>query len=298
MKWFIALCIAAWGLGTLTYYRFAGGVLEYKSRISKEDRGVSEYRRAAERGDAAAQCKMGACYERGFGVDADPVEAVKWYRKAAERGHGEAQYRLGECCAAGRGMEKDLVEAVKWYRAAAEQGHREAQYRLGACCADGKGMVPDLAGAMKWYRRAAEQGHAGAQYETGEFYAKGCVVAKDSVEAVKWYRKAAEQGHPEAKRALEKMGVPLRPPSFPKPNGVRIGPPPRSGRVRVDYTVDAGGGNSQVATWYESIPARRQPSSIRQNIPVRRENNKLQKTPFRYTPGKRFKLGRPKIVVQ
>ena len=45
--------------------------------------------------------------------------------KAAERGDANAQYRLGNCYA--EGMEKNDAEAVKWYRKAAEQGNDDAQ---------------------------------------------------------------------------------------------------------------------------------------------------------------------------
>ena len=41
-------------------------------------------KKAAERGDAVAQCKLGAMYDRR--VPRDYPEAVKWYRLAAHQG--------------------------------------------------------------------------------------------------------------------------------------------------------------------------------------------------------------------
>jgi TPR repeat protein len=40
------------------------------------------YRRAADGGSADAMENIGALYEKGLGVAADPVEAHKWYDKA------------------------------------------------------------------------------------------------------------------------------------------------------------------------------------------------------------------------
>ena len=60
---------------------------------------IALLRKAAEKGDADAQCKLGVCYLHGEGVEKDEHEAVKWYRKAAEQGNADAKEalkRLGE----------------------------------------------------------------------------------------------------------------------------------------------------------------------------------------------------------
>jgi hypothetical protein len=48
---------------------------------------VKKYRKAAERGDAEAQYRLGSCYQEGFGVQQDDAEAAKWHRKATEQGY-------------------------------------------------------------------------------------------------------------------------------------------------------------------------------------------------------------------
>ena len=159
---------------------------------------IDELKKAAEQGDAQAQCNLGICYDLGKGVEKNPTEAVKWYRKAAEQGIAEAQFFLGACYDLGNGVEKNLSEAVKWYRKAAEQGNAPAQYNLGICYDFGKGVEKNPTEAVKWYRKAAEQGIAPAQCNLGICYANGDGVEKNPTEAVKWYRKAAEQGIAEA----------------------------------------------------------------------------------------------------
>ena len=72
--------------------------------------------KAAERGDANAQYRLGSCYSNGDGVETNKVEAVRWYRMAAEQGHAGAQGSLGMCYANGDGVETNKAEAVRWYR--------------------------------------------------------------------------------------------------------------------------------------------------------------------------------------
>ena len=86
-------------------------------------------------------------------------DAVKWYRKAAEQGNANAQCNLGICYAYERGVTKDLNEATKWFRKAAEQGHAEAQCTLGFSYELGVGVTKDLNEAVKWYQQAANKGY-------------------------------------------------------------------------------------------------------------------------------------------
>ena len=193
---------------------------------------VKWYRKAAEQGNAVAQCNLGICYERGNGVRRDKVEAVKWYRKAAEQGNASAQYNLGICYSDGDVVakhptpvdaimslpdpiinlglsklgigsgHKDAAEAVKWFQKAAEQGNADAQNKLGCCYEEGSGVKKDLAEAVKWYRKAAEQGNAFAQYNLGFCYNTGRGVPKNSVETYKWHNLASAQGFRQSKVQL------------------------------------------------------------------------------------------------
>ena len=60
----------------------------------------------------------------------DKAEAVKWYRKAAEQGDARAQCNLGVCYDNGEGIAQDKTEAVKWLQRASEQGLEEATKAL------------------------------------------------------------------------------------------------------------------------------------------------------------------------
>lgn len=131
--------------------------------------------------------------------------------KAAERGDANAQYRLGSCYSNGDGVETNKVEAVRWYRMAAEQGIAGAQGSLGMCYANGDGVETNKAEAVKWFRKAAEQGEAHAQFMLGMCYFNGVGITQDKTETVKWLQKAAKHGHEEAKKALTQINNPEKP---------------------------------------------------------------------------------------
>ena len=152
-----------------------------------------EMRKAAEQGDAAAQCYFGICYQTGQGVPQDYQEAVRWFRRAADQNDAAAQCYLGFCYQSGLGVPQEYGQAAKWFREAAEQGDPAAQFNLGVLYETGQGVAQNYAEAVKWYHAAAEQGEPQAQFNLGVFYETGQVVPQNYEEAVKWYRLAAEQ---------------------------------------------------------------------------------------------------------
>ena len=115
-----------------------------------------EIQRAAEQGDAEAQCCLGDIYYQGRDeFPRDAKKAVYWYRMAAEQGNADAQCQLGEMLLYG-----DVKEGFKWCRMAADQGHPGAQFTLGWMYEKGEDFPKDLSEAAEWYRKAAGQGYA------------------------------------------------------------------------------------------------------------------------------------------
>ena len=83
---------------------------------------IEEMRKAAEEGDAQAQCYLGVCYQNGQGVKQDYHEAVKWFKRSADQNDPVAQCYLGVCYQAGLGVPQEYGQAANWFREAAEQG--------------------------------------------------------------------------------------------------------------------------------------------------------------------------------
>ena len=70
------------------------------------------------------------CYANVNGVSQDAARAVQWYTRAAEAGDAEAQCFLGMCYYSGAGIPKDMALAMHWYTRAAEAGLAEAKDAL------------------------------------------------------------------------------------------------------------------------------------------------------------------------
>ena len=149
-------------------------------------RPIKWFRRAAEQGNAAAQCGLGFMFVNGQGVQQDYAEAIKWFRRAAELGYADAQCSLGigmsKC---GQGVQQECAGEVKWFCRAAEQGYAGSQCNLAYMYKNGQQGVQQDYKAVKWFRRAAEQGHADAQYSHFRL-GKGPAVASDSCQALTW----------------------------------------------------------------------------------------------------------------
>jgi hypothetical protein len=147
------------------YYGVALSYLEQNNDLQLRSEGVKSCRKAAESGDARAECTLGMCYATGLGVAMDIAEASKWslkaaeqYRPAAEQGDAEAQETLGDCY----DNAHDFVEAVKWLRRAAAQGNMVAQHNLGCDYRTGQGTPKNDIEAYKWLTLAAAQGFSGS----------------------------------------------------------------------------------------------------------------------------------------
>ena len=149
---------------------------------------------AAGEGSARALSGLGYCYYRGYGVEENNTEAVKWFRLAARQGIADAQYYLGMCLYYGWGTEQDDAEAADWFRLAAEQGDARGQYYLGNCCYLGRGTEQNEAEAVKWFRLSAEQEYARAMYSLGYMVYTGSGTVKDEAAGKEWIRKALDAG--------------------------------------------------------------------------------------------------------
>jgi Sel1 repeat len=75
--------------------------------------------------DVESQLTLGIDYATGRCLKRDPVQAVYWFRKAAERGYALAQYRLGQAFDEGSGVPQDYAEAAAWDRKAVDVRHSQ-----------------------------------------------------------------------------------------------------------------------------------------------------------------------------
>ncbi|NVB80782.1 MAG: sel1 repeat family protein, partial [Kofleriaceae bacterium] len=87
--------------------------------------------RGAALGDADCAYDLGVHHANGWGVDADPTQALAWYRTAAERGHLRGNLMAGIMAFRGEGMARDLDDAERRLRANAARDDGSAKMCLG-----------------------------------------------------------------------------------------------------------------------------------------------------------------------
>ncbi len=164
---------------------------------------LSEFRTAADQGNATAMVSLGFMYLRGHGVDVDPKQAAHWLQMAAERGIAPAQHSLALLYYEGRGVARNTAVAANYFESAALQGLADAQYNLGVLYSRGDGVKQDWTLARFWHQKAAEQGVSDAQLALGVMEANGYGTPQDYEAAARWFGKAAAAGNTRARRMLE-----------------------------------------------------------------------------------------------
>jgi len=181
-------------------------------------KGVSDFLKAAKRGDLKAQDALGNCYRKGREIPlkeeaARKKRAFRWYAKAANQGLQSAQYHLGLCYEEDQGIPKEEKEkraelSFLWYSKAAEQGHAKAQYHLGWYYECKQGIPAEEIErhdelAIQWYTKSAEQGNRYAELALGYYYQ--CFLPETSENqqlGFQYFLRSAEQGIAEAQYAV------------------------------------------------------------------------------------------------
>lgn len=144
------------------------------------------FRRAALKGYAGSQYRLGYCYETGRGVDQSFSTANEWYEKAADQAYVDAQYKLGHSYRVGRGVPIDLATSLGWYKKAAENGDGEALHNVGWMYATGQGTKANAEEAYRWFLEAARHGETHAQFEIARRLSDGDGVARDLTSSYGW----------------------------------------------------------------------------------------------------------------
>ena len=122
-------------------------------------------RRAAERGEPAAMLNLGKVLWEPAARNERPDhdEAMLWFRRAALRGHAPAQFRLGQELVRGIGCDKDPAAARHWFVQAARRGDPLAQLNAGVMFEKGDGGPVSFDDADLWFRKSAEAGNTTAK---------------------------------------------------------------------------------------------------------------------------------------
>ena len=244
---FCRMMMALFAAGVLAGFS-AGCGANYRNDAEKQ------FLKAAKKGDAEAQYRLGASYEFGAGAPVDIELAKSWYQKAVAQGHqkaiarmrvlappaapsaeeakslraaarrsgadGETLYRWAECCEFGYHTTRDRDAALRFYLRAEQKGYAAAGERVRALSDE---MMPDDA-TVKRYHAAAKKGDAEAQYQFARCLEFGFRRKRNPAVARQWYESAARKGHSKARARLGWR--------TPRPNASRTARPARNGPGR------------------------------------------------------------------
>lgn len=97
---------------------------ELGSGVPKNDQQVMNlFTRAAQNGNAEAQFNLAMNYSQGlYGAPKNDQEAFKWAQAAANQGYAQAERFLGACYEYGFGVQANPAQAKIWYDKAMAQG--------------------------------------------------------------------------------------------------------------------------------------------------------------------------------
>ena len=123
---FVLFCLVFVSQGSIVHADFDKGLKAFESGDLKA--AASEWKTAANQGDARAQFRLGKLYEEGRGVLQDFVSAHKWYNLSAAQGNEEA--RKTRDAVSKKMTKEELAEARKlarnWKAVPPSKGERPA----------------------------------------------------------------------------------------------------------------------------------------------------------------------------
>jgi TPR repeat protein len=171
----------------------------------------AQLRAEAAKGKPAAEYEVGVRLVEGKSVPVDTEQGLRWLKRAAKSGIIPAHLWIGSLYEKGLGIEKNPMLARTHYMAAAEKGNAKAMHNLAVLYAEGIDGRRDYKTAARWFQRAAERGIADSQYNFAILLMRGIGVDQNHQEAFKWFALAALQGDREAARHRDEIGGRLEP---------------------------------------------------------------------------------------
>ncbi|MDQ8700007.1 tetratricopeptide repeat protein [Hyphomicrobium sp. LHD-15] len=168
-------------------------VLEPERDVPSAEIPSEDLRKLAVEGSVDAQIGWARRLLHGHGAEHDPEAALRWFKMAARSGDAEALNMVGRCFELGWGVAPDLVEAADWYRRAANKNHAWGEFNLANLYAQGLGVPYDENAALTLLVRSARRGNAKAMNMIGR-YREAKAADRRPGSPFHWYRWAAQRG--------------------------------------------------------------------------------------------------------
>lgn len=143
----------------------------------------------AKTGNSRAQYNLASNYERGIGVEADPVRAFQLMEKAALGGYPKAFINLSAYYYSGVGTSVNMEKALAWRTKSAEEGNIESIQILVYSFYLGTGLSEkvDKARSIEWIKQGVQLNDNFSIYCMGMFYYFGLNEFKQDYDKAKSY---------------------------------------------------------------------------------------------------------------
>lgn len=164
---------------------------------------LNYYKKAAEKNDNYAKCKVAEMYINGKGTEKNINIAISWLESAAKSNNPDAAYQLGYIYSSENyGLSNEYkaklyyLTALNNYIALEKRGtNQTAEYRIGMILLNGlDGNKRPIETALKWLNKAALNGNSSAAYQLGKIFEE----KQEINNAVKYFEIASELGNPYA----------------------------------------------------------------------------------------------------
>lgn len=174
------------------------------------DDALTNYKKAFELGSVRALFTLGTTYDRGDGVERDPVRARFYYEIAAQKKFAPAVVNLAALYETGTGVPQDSAKAYELYRQAGDLGDARAVNKMGELTEKGLGIAPNAKAARALYEKSAKMGYPEAIVNLARCFANGIGGRADIPEARKLLARAAKAGSAQARAILAATAKPER----------------------------------------------------------------------------------------
>ena len=125
-------------------------------------------------------------YEEGVDVPTNRSAALTWYRKAADKGSAAAQVKVASLLIDQTASSSDYTEARQRCETAAKWKYSPGDVCLGVMYQRGLGVKQDPSEAVKWFSSGAEHGNTAAMLHLATAYLEGNGVQPNRTTACMW----------------------------------------------------------------------------------------------------------------
>ncbi len=157
------------------------------------DKAVELYKKAANLNDVEAHYQLACAYKDGIGTEKNYELAVQHFSIAIDGKNSDAMVELGDMYNWGIGIEQNYILAVKYYKLASEEEDSKGMFALGYAYFFGNGIERNEVLANDYFKKSAELNYAPSQYVLGINYMNGYGIEKDTSKGIYWLEKASEQ---------------------------------------------------------------------------------------------------------